>query len=187
MKNKKVTLIVAVATLVSSVSIAGYNKHQQAVFTAANPLFEENIEAIADDGILGNFLTLLFGDSEKKEQEARDQYHEMYPCIEFGQKLVGTQCQSSGSSSNETNDHSSYGYGGTINGGVSTGAIWDANGSVTGEYNKSTDTYESNKSSYSGQMEYDCEKDNNPDSKCDRMAAVKCDGSCRYPSDCCNK
>ena len=44
----KATLFVAAVALTSTASLVAYDRYQQAVFDAANPLFNENLEAVAD-------------------------------------------------------------------------------------------------------------------------------------------
>jgi hypothetical protein len=44
----KATLFVAAVALTSTASLVAYDRYQQSQFAAANPLLEENLEALAD-------------------------------------------------------------------------------------------------------------------------------------------
>ena len=44
----KATFVVAAVTLTATGSLVAYDRYQQAAFAAANPLLEENLEALAD-------------------------------------------------------------------------------------------------------------------------------------------
>lgn len=49
-KNVKTTLVVAIVVALAAIGYVSYTQYQDKQFAYANPLMEENIEALAEDG-----------------------------------------------------------------------------------------------------------------------------------------